>query len=108
MKQDEPFWDPNMFIFSFQSHGRCETPKRFTVKEDKRKKKFVKFFMNDLDGWFVDFWVYGEGGFQLGNERSLTWCSSLSKSFEGIEDNTLTGNNYKNFTCTRIVAIYLE
>ena len=29
----ETHYDPTVFVFSFESHGRCETPKRFVVKE---------------------------------------------------------------------------
>ena len=27
--------DPNHFIFSFESHGRCQTPQRFMMKEER-------------------------------------------------------------------------
>ena len=31
-KQEEDFYDPSVFAFSFESHGRCMTPQRFPVK----------------------------------------------------------------------------
>ena len=107
-EQDEAVKDQNMFIFSFESRGRCETPQRFVVKTVVRNKKLVKFFKNDSDGWFVGFGgCYGF--FDLGNEKSKTWCYNLSNGFEGIDDDTLTGKgNNENFTCTRVVAIRLE
>ena len=34
--------DPNTFFFSFESHGRCETPQRFVVKNDKKtRQRFI-------------------------------------------------------------------
>ena len=29
-EQDEFLYDPNMFIFSFETHGRCNTPQKFS------------------------------------------------------------------------------
>ena len=31
-KHDKGFYDPNIFAFSFESHGRCMTPQRFLVR----------------------------------------------------------------------------
>ena len=107
-KQQKEFFDPNMFIFSFESHGRCATPKKFCVKERLTEIAFVKFFKDDSHGWFVEFNV-GRGWFHLGNEKSRTFCFSLSGGFEGMEDTTLTGTNIGQFfTCCRLVAIQLE
>ena len=106
-EQDEFFMDPNIFIFSFESHGRCETPKKFILKAEVRRYKFVYFFNDVPSGWFVNIGGY-PGYFYLGNEKSGTFCYDLSREFEGIGDNTLTGNNRENFTCTRIVAIQLS
>ena len=107
-EQDEDFHDPNMFIFSFESHGRCMTPQRFVVKVELRGDAGVRFFKNYFEGWFVAF-DGGAGGFFLGNEKSRTWCSTLSFAFEGIENTTLTGNTFpKRFTCCRLIAIQLE
>ena len=50
-EQWNAFFDENMFIFSFQSHGRCMTSQRFLVK--KKGQAFVLFYNND-DGWFVN------------------------------------------------------
>ena len=107
-EQNNKFYEPNMFVFSFESHGRCMTPQRFVVKEDKRRYKSVEFFKNRSFGWFVNYGV-NYGFFILGNEKSNSLCANLSSGFEGIEDDTLTGNTYprRSFTCTRIVAVYL-
>ena len=108
-EQNSSFYDPNMFIFSFESHGRCETPKRFTVKAEKRGDKYVCFYKNHSSGRFVN--IGGNAGwFYLGNETSKTYCFYLSDGYEGIENTTLTGKTGSSnpFTCTRIVAIQLE
>ena len=112
-EQDEDFNDPNIFVFSFESHGRCMTPQRFVVKEELKKRALVYFYKNDSYG-FVDFGVDGVGGFTLGNEKSKSFCRDMSDAFEGLEDTTLTGQNntyfhnppYHHFA--RLVAIQLE
>ena len=110
-EQDKKFFDPNLFIFSFESHGRCETPQRFVVNEEWKEKAGVEFCKVDVFGWFVVF--QGGGLFHFGNEKSITYCHKLSRGFVGIEDTTLTGNNGSAFEgpyhlCTRLVAIQLE
>ena len=112
-KQEKLFYDPSIFAFSFESHGRCETPQRFAVKESLKGKANVEFFWNNSSLGFVRFWVEGVGCFWLGNERSYTCFSSLSDAFEGLEDTTLTGQtvdwieNGPNH-CARLVAVQLE
>ena len=101
-------FDPCIFLFSFESNGRCETPKKFALKEEKRKKSFVKFFGKSICGWFVRF-DGGGGSVYLGNTESKTWCEGLSNAFEDIQDTTLTGKTQeKNLhCCTRLVAFEL-
>ena len=111
-KQDDRFYDQNVFVFSFESHGRCMTPQRFAVKEGKKKDANVKFWENDFNG-FVVFGVYWAGNFWLGNERSDSDCNNMSRCFEGLEDITLTGmngtwNHGPYHHCTRLIAIQLE
>ena len=67
-EQWHEFLDPNIFAFSFESRGRCMTPRRFVVKESLKAWAFVNFCKN-TDG-FVRFWVGCQGGFFLGNEDS--------------------------------------
>ena len=110
-KQKMFFHDLNIFVFSFESHGRCETPQRFNVKKRLKKKAYAHFRKN-LSGGFVAFRVYGGGGFVLGNESSRSFCCDLSCGFEGLGDTTLTGKNsgYEGpfHHCTRLLAIQLE
>ena len=113
-KQNKDFYDQNIFAFSFESHGRCATPQRFVVKEGLKENVNVCFYKNDSSG-FVWFWVYGTHGcgFFLGNERSDSFCSDMSRAFEGLKDTTLTGKNGRwkegqYHHCTRLVAIQLE
>ena len=103
--QDDCFWDPNMFIFSFESHGRCQTPKRFDVQSDSRGDAKVRL----RDGGFIKFLVYRdyEKYMSLGNERSYSCCQSLWRGFDNIDNTTLSGNENR-FQCTRIVAIHLS
>ena len=106
-------YDLNMFLFMFESRGRCATPQRFVVKEEWKEHAYVRFRKNDFNG-FVDFGVSGRGGFFLGNERSNTFCSDLSRGFEGLENTTLTGQSHTNYLsppyyhCTRLIAVQLE
>ena len=110
-QQDERFYDPNIFAFSFESHGRCETPQRFVVKEGLKNKAYVYINKNDRTG-FVWFGVYGGDGFRLGNESSQPFCKDMSHGFDGIEDTTLSGktdqSNGPNHHFTRLVAIQLQ
>ena len=110
-EQYKEFDDSTIFAFSFESHGRCDTPQRFVVKEELKKEAFVYFFKNDSRG-FVDFWVNG-GNFSLGNEGSDSYCCDMSRGFEGLEDTTLTGKNGDWFIepyhrCARLVAVRLS
>ena len=106
------FEDPNIFAFSFESHGRCETPQRFVPNEEKKEHVHVYFATQDSHG-FVRFDSFGGGALFLGNESSESYCKDLSRTFEGLEDTTLTGKSgawgqgpYHHFT--RLVAIQLE
>ena len=110
-KQWIPFKDPNLFAFSFESHGRCTTPQRFVLNEEVKEKAEVSLEKNDRSG-FVEFCGY-DGGFFLGNEKSKSFCCKMSRAFEGLEDTTLTGQNNPDFRfppyhhCTRLVAVQL-
>ena len=107
-KLDKYFVDPNIFIFSFESRGRCETPKRFPASDLWKDGAYVSFYKNDSYGRFVVF-DGGSGRFFLGNEKTKHFCFNLACSFYGIEDTTLTGNDHReSFTCCRLVAVHLE
>ena len=110
-KKEEWFFDPNIFAFSFESHGRCMTPQRFMVCEGLKENAEVRFWKNDRCA-FVTFGVFDEGGFCLGNERSFSYCDEVSSAFDRLEDTTLTGKNctYDNgpfHHCARLVAVQL-
>ena len=103
--------DPNMFIFSFESHGRCKTPQRFLVKADKRGKSDV-YVRKNPDPVLVSFGMPG-GCSGFTKEKSPAVCRGLSTVFEGIEDTTLTGKTVVGkelnpFFCARVVALHLS
>ena len=111
-EQGNKFCDPNTFVFSFESHGRCMTPQRFLVKEELKEYAHVWFWKNNENG-FVQLWVDYAGGFFLGNERSGSFCMNMSRAFEGLEDTTLTGESGTFYEgpfhhCTRLVAVQLS
>ena len=111
--QDKYIFDPDIFAFSFESHGRCTTPQRFVLKEKKKELAYVRFDKGDSQG-FVYFGVYGTSGFWLGKERSASFCRDMSRGFDGLEDKTLTGETGGIFCkgphhhCARLVAVQLE
>ena len=48
-EQDERFHEPDIFIISFESDGRCMPPQRLLVKE-KKNQAFVWFYNNGDEG----------------------------------------------------------
>ena len=56
----------DMFIFAFESRGRCQTAQQSRLRNALNDKAFVRFSNCDTDGSFVMFLVYGCGGFNLG------------------------------------------
>ena len=73
---------PNTFNFSFESHGRCATPQRFDVK-DERGQCLCWLFKNISARWFVQF-NGGFGRFSVGYENSVTICNCLSLALRGL------------------------
>ena len=111
-KQDVRFFDPTVFVFSFESHGRCKTPQRFVLKEGLKRDACVAFWKNDSSG-FVVLWVGHECGFYLGNERSYSDCWDMSRAFDRLEDTALTGKSGHRVEgrlhhCARLLAVLLE
>ena len=110
-EREEWIDDPNILIFSFESHGRCVRPQRFVVKEGLEDNAYVRFKNNE--NGFVEFGVESYARFSLGNERSDSFCRDLTDAFEGLEDTTLV---WKNWTLhkgpfhhyVRLVAVQLE
>ena len=112
-EQSKDFFDPNIFVFSFESHGRCETPQRFPVKERLRHRASLKYYHCHSRGWFLWVGVDKFGSFQIGNEESATWCFYPSLAFEGMERTTLTGSTWESqekqncHRCSRIIALQM-
>ena len=111
-QEDDWFYDPNIFAFSFESRGRCTTPQRFAVNEGPKQKAGVCFYSKNYSG-FVVFWAGSTSGLSLGNESSNSYCWSMSRGFHGLVDTTLTGKNghYDKgpfHHCARLVAVHLE
>ena len=81
--------DTRLFLFSFESHGRCMTPQRFVVKGDTRGS--VRSMDDDPHG-FVAFSTFKAPGILwFGDVESECWTHRLSQGFEGLTDTTLTG-----------------
>ena len=109
-EQDRLFDDPNMFVFSFESRGRCMTPQRFVVKVDRKKEACLEFFKNDIYG-FVEFKVVCGGHFWLGDERSHSFCWDMCDACEELQNKTLSGKSgirdEDEHHCARLVAVRL-
>ena len=50
-EQIKRFFDPNMIIFSFESHGRCMTPQRFVAREERKENAPVMLWRNKRRGF---------------------------------------------------------
>ena len=107
-EQNKQLYDPNIFAFSFESHGRCMTPQRFYLSNESNGMAVGVFFKNNTLGRYVMF--HGaNGGLSIGNEKSNPWCFYQSQCLVGVEDTTLAGKeDSEKFTCSRLVAIQLE
>ena len=99
-------WDPNMFVFSFESRGRCQTPQRFVLKEYIKIKAQVVRLNKTPRGSFLRFDA-GPGEFYIGKERSRVMCFNLSEGFEAIENTTLVGQGPNQY-CMRVIAVQLS
>ena len=107
--QDSVSFDPHLFAFSFESHGRCATPKRFVPKDVNQARVWV---YSSYEMGFVMVCGTAKGFFLLGNERSNTTCNTLSTVFEDMEDTTLTGTSLgdgvNTYRCARLIAVQLS
>ena len=91
---DKLLTDPNHFIFSLESHGRCKTPMRWMRKNEKRQR--AVWWQTNYQYGFITFGDGEAGHLYLGNMETNPFCHYLSWDYQGIEDRTLTG---KNGTC---------
>ena len=107
---DRYFYDPDMFAFSFESHGRCMTPQRFAVKPACRQRSAVWVYSQDPRG-FIYFGVDCTY-FTLGNQQSNSLCQNVSHAFASLRDTTLTGTNGSYLVgpfhhCVHLLAVQL-
>ena len=107
-EHDRSFADPNQFAFSFEAHGRCETPQMFPVKREKQHLADIILPKDDEEGVFVQFGTPFQN-FGLGNESSETYCYDLADCFCGLQSSTLSGRDgvFGTHHCTRLVAVHL-
>ena len=100
--------DPNLFLFSFESHARCQTPQRFPLKEEWKTKSGYWLMDHERDGFFHV--GAGRNGFiWFGNDRSESWCRDLSVVFEGLDDLALCAINdyHSSFHFERFLIVQL-
>ena len=103
-------YDPSMFLFSFESHGRCPTPQRFFPQRCFQNVACVKYVRNCGCG-FVEF-LSGPSRVWLGNGDMRTASTNAGFGFDGLSHTTLTGANHVDddefFLCVRVMAFQLE
>ena len=117
MTREDVIKDPNAFVFSFKSHGRCRVPQRFVVK-NKRKEGFAVALFEQDGVWTL---AIGLGsfpipvfGFVSSGIRPFCVCHKMSKTFEGIQETTLMGDErcLKDVlgvcVCSHLMAVALE
>ena len=99
--------DGHLFVFSFESHGRCETPQMFRPPSDRIGGTYLTFSNNDNE--FFHTHVRFRGGLAFGDERCATKSWGIADSFPGLEATTLTGKpDNERYTCTRLIAVQLS
>ena len=108
-EQWEDFYDPSIFAFSFESHGRCMTPQRFVVYGGNIEHANVEFSSRNSHG-FVMFWVERAGGFWVGNEKTVSFCRTLSLAFDKFDATFISrDDDYPpKYSCNRIIAVQLS
>ena len=108
-EQDQRIFDPTIFAFVFEAHGRCATPQKFALRGEVKQRASVSFLNSSLDG-FVWFGVSTTHGFHMGNHETTGTCEGLSTVFDGMEDSTLAGRERTRtdpLRFTRLVAVHL-
>ena len=120
VKQHVRAYDPEMFVFSLESHGRCMTPQRFFARANAKKDAFVEFcervdYSDEVDEEYVtkDFAKFGtdgslnDGVVSFGDDRLPIFDFGLDKGIEGVGVNALIGTSLR-CTTTRIVVIQFD
>ena len=119
LRQDRRVFDAGVFLFSFEAHGRCATPRQIHARPGEADWLYACFRRANNDGWFVEFYVSGYGGLALGNEASETYCYRLSSGFADISDTALSGGTmtedvysegpevyrHSMFFCARLIVV---
>ena len=83
-KQTENVFDPMTFTFSFESHGRCMTPRKIKLMSLYQKHVYISF-TTGYRGCYVEFGKqYGfKSAFTLWVDRHDSRCESLWALFQG-------------------------
>ena len=108
-ERDREVKDPTVFVFSFESHGRCATPKMFTLNPVVKWKEAVCLCTGGRDGSHGFLKVSNpQAGCEvfLGTPKHQTCCHDTRKCFEGLDDTTLTRSVF--YRCTRVLAVQMD
>ena len=105
-KTDKKLPDNGQFVFSFFSHGRCFVPQMWGLRKDRQDAgdEVPVFNATDSTSVFVGF----VGHFIFGSGRNESRVGCVSLSFEGLDDDTLTGKRSSHFTTARLLVVRLE
>ena len=98
--------DASVFVFSFESHGRCMTPQRFVLKPSAVEHASVRLL--PAPGVGVEFLFSERASLLLSDDQTPSTTSSLSEAFDGLEDETLVGANATPFRCSRLIGMHLH
>ena len=100
--------DQQVFAFSFESRGACETPQQFLPCEQLREATPPGVRLTTGDSGFIRFSLAGVNGFSLGSPQSKTSAFECLVGFRGMRNEILSGKPGKSkYTCTRLVALRL-
>ena len=107
-EDEHTYIDPALFVFSFESHGRCMTPQRFVVKRGMGDAAYLQYWRNNPDEWFVQVGVRYEGYVLVGSEAARTPAVELGLAFEGLDSAALTGHEDGEHVSVRVIAVCLS
>ena len=85
--------DPSIFMFSFESHGRCAKVKRFALKSYRADDAFVMLHRNSRRIFTVG---CGHAELSLYDTRTTSYTNNLSWMFWDMDNRTLTGHDGMN------------
>ena len=108
-EMDSALKDPNVFAFSFESHGRCFTPKMFILNSVVKWKETVCMCTDEQHrnhGFMRVSNTEVGGELFFGNSTHQPFCHNIRKCFDGLDDTTLTRSVF--YKCVRFLAVQLE